>query len=101
VNYSAKIDLTTGQETEIPLLNFIDVTDKEAVVVCAPGGGGWGNPLDRDPELVRQDARNGIISLVKARDVYGVVLDADTELFDVDYQVTDKWRQQMKKSQPA
>ena len=38
------------------------------------GGGGWGDPLDRDPEMVCTDAKNGYISLETARDVYGVVL---------------------------
>ena len=37
------------------------------------GGGGWGDPLDRDIERVRQDARNEIISANCAEKVYGVV----------------------------
>jgi N-methylhydantoinase B len=38
------------------------------------GGGGLGNPLDRDPELVLADVVDGYISLDAARDVYGVVI---------------------------
>ena len=41
------------------------------------GGGGWGDPLDRDPEFVRIDTRNGIVSRDSAKDVYGVVLEGD------------------------
>jgi N-methylhydantoinase B len=82
-------------------LDFIEITEEEAGVVCAPGGGGWGNPLNRDPELVRKDTRNGIISQAKARDIYGVVLDTSSELFIVDYPATEKRRQQMKGNQPA
>jgi len=41
------------------------------------GGGGWGDPLQRDSELVRLDARNEIISLDSARKLYGVVLEGE------------------------
>jgi N-methylhydantoinase B len=36
------------------------------------GGGGWGDPLDRDVERVRDDARNEIISVESAEKIYGV-----------------------------
>ena len=41
------------------------------------GGGGWGDPLARDPERVRQDVARGIITARGAREDYGVVLDRD------------------------
>jgi N-methylhydantoinase B len=50
--------------------------DSEAIVRTG-GGGGWGDPLDRDPELVRQDVVEDFISPEAARDDYGVVLAAD------------------------
>ena len=40
------------------------------------GGGGWGDPCQRSPELVRQDVERGLVSVEGARR-YGVVLDAD------------------------
>jgi len=39
-----------------------------------PGGGGYGDPLERDPEAVREDAAQGKISAAHARAAYGVVL---------------------------
>jgi N-methylhydantoinase B len=39
------------------------------------GGGGYGNPLDRDPEKIRLDVRDEYISVDRARNVYGVVID--------------------------
>ena len=39
------------------------------------GGGGWGDPLERDPELVGLEIRRGLVSVQGARS-YGVVLDA-------------------------
>jgi N-methylhydantoinase B len=41
------------------------------------GGGGWGDPFERDPELVRCDARDGVISFDSARREYGVVLEGE------------------------
>ncbi|MBS7635037.1 hydantoinase B/oxoprolinase family protein [Candidatus Bathyarchaeota archaeon] len=40
------------------------------------GGGGWGDPLERNPYLVLEDYKNGLISAEMARDIYGVVIDA-------------------------
>ncbi len=40
------------------------------------GGGGWGDPLERDPELVGLEIRQGLVTAEGARD-YGVVVDAD------------------------
>jgi len=43
-----------------------------------PGPGGWGDPLERDPARVLRDVRNELVSLVSARDDYGVVVDPTT-----------------------
>lgn len=40
------------------------------------GGGGFGNPINRDPELVAYDVQEGYVSVEAARRDYGVVLDA-------------------------
>ena len=45
-----------------------------AVVVATAGGGGWGDPLHRDPELVRKDVLNGYISVESAARDYGMVI---------------------------
>ena len=47
----------------------------EHLVLEMPGGGGLGDPLDRDPERVAEDVRNGFVSVERARADYGVVLD--------------------------
>ena len=41
------------------------------------GGGGWGNPLDRSIELVREDVLDGYVSREQAEKVYGVRVEAD------------------------
>ncbi|MCC7346835.1 MAG: hydantoinase B/oxoprolinase family protein [Variibacter sp.] len=44
--------------------------------VITPGGGGFGDPLDRDPALVAEDTRQGKVSAAAALAEYGVVLSA-------------------------
>jgi N-methylhydantoinase B len=44
------------------------------VRVVTTGGGGWGDPLAREAELVAQDVTEGRVSPAAARDDYGVVL---------------------------
>ncbi len=52
----------------------------------AGGGGGYGDPLKRPAEKVLKDVRNGFISIEKAREDYGVVIDPKT--FKVDMEET-------------
>jgi N-methylhydantoinase B len=40
--------------------------------VITAGGGGYGDPRERDPEAVREDVRDGYVSAEQAREVYGV-----------------------------
>src|SRR5207302_3932494 len=54
----------------------------DAYALRSGGGGGFGSPLERPPELVREDVRQGYVSLGAARDYYGVVLDAETLTVD-------------------
>jgi N-methylhydantoinase B len=44
----------------------------------AGGGGGYGDPYLRDPNLVAQEVKNGILSLEKAKEDYGVIIDPET-----------------------
>jgi len=44
------------------------------VVQTSAGGGGWGSPFERDPQLVLADVREGYVSVEGARDQYAVVL---------------------------
>ena len=50
------------------------------LVLEMPGGGGLGDPLDRDPERVAEDVRNGLVSVEHARGDYGVVIGAGEAL---------------------
>ncbi len=59
------------------------------------GGGGYGDPLERDPQLVREDVSDDYVSLDRARRDYGVVLrvvDADLREYEVDAAATEAER---------
>ncbi len=42
------------------------------MVAGSPGGGGWGDPHERERELVERDVRDGVVSSEAARDLYGL-----------------------------
>jgi N-methylhydantoinase B len=67
----------------------------DLVSLRSGGGGGWGDPLDRDPELVRMDVKNEYISIKVAREVYGVILDPDT--LSIRWGETKKLREEMRR----
>jgi N-methylhydantoinase B len=48
------------------------------VTVELPGGGGYGPPGARDPQRVLEDVREGYVSIERARDEYGVLIDPVT-----------------------
>ena len=52
----------------------------QRLVLGLPGGGGLGNPKERDPELVRQDVLDELVSLAQAREAYGVAFTPDFEI---------------------
>jgi N-methylhydantoinase B len=60
------------------------------------GGGGWGDPREREPERVRQDVERGYVSRQAARDDYGVALADD---LSIDAEETARLR--AKDSDPA
>jgi N-methylhydantoinase B len=49
-----------------------------SAIVATAGGGGWGDPLQRDPELVQRDVGEGFVSVESAARDYGVVIDPHT-----------------------
>ena len=49
----------------------------DRVGIVSSGGGGFGDPRERDPAAVLRDLRNGLVSVTEARDVYGVAVRSD------------------------
>jgi N-methylhydantoinase B len=47
----------------------------DVVSIRTGGGGGWGDPLERSPNAVRNDVVTGFLSIEDAEKIYGVILD--------------------------
>jgi len=67
----------------------IPVPLNASAIVRTGGGGGWGDPYQRDPELVRADVMEELVSREAARDQYGVVLRDD---LSIDQEATGRLR---------
>ena len=64
----------------------------EVWVGVSSGGGGWGDPLDRLPQVVADDVRDGFVSWATAAEVFGVLLNPAG---DVDHDATESRRQEI------
>ena len=64
----------------------------ERLVLKLPGGGGYGDPLERDPELVCRDIEDGLVSPEHALEAYRVVLTEGEDGFVVDEEATARRR---------
>ncbi|MEM2959847.1 MAG: hydantoinase B/oxoprolinase family protein [Candidatus Jordarchaeaceae archaeon] len=93
-----KID-KEGREIELMGMGVEIIQPGEYIKSIMAAGGGYGDPLERDPERVRQSARDNWVSLKKAREVYGVVFRnaEDPETIEVDYEATERLRQELKR----
>jgi N-methylhydantoinase B len=74
----------------IPPHSVVHVDIGERVVFCHQGGGGVGDPFERDLEAVRSDVLNEIVSIKGAKEDYGVVIDPET--LQIDLEETKKLR---------
>ena len=55
----------------------------DLVRICTAGGGGWGDPLEREAGLVLDDVKDGFVSRQAALHDYGVVIDGDALTVDM------------------
>ncbi len=86
-----------GSRTVLPAkCDNISVEAGDELDYITWGGGGWGDPLARDPELVALEVRRGLVSKDGARDKYGVVLAGKA----VDTGATEALRAKMRKNRP-
>ena len=75
----------------------------QVVRVVTTGGGGWGDPLEREPELVLRDVIDGKVSRSSAHEDYGVVLapESGANAFVIDEQATTALRASSRPSDTA
>src|SRR5215813_13679718 len=70
----AWVERADGSIEEIPSKRVLTLHQGESLHIDTPGGGGYGDPFERDPEAVRQDACDRRVTVLLARQQYGVVL---------------------------
>lgn len=89
--------VTRGEE-KIPYLvgRIYPLYPNDILTKICGGGAGVGNPIEREPEKVREDVIKEFISIEHARDVYKVVLDPKT--FEVDEKATNELRSKSKEA---
>ena len=69
------VNPNTPTEETIPTVTAsLPLRPGDVVSVCTPGGGGFGDPLERDPRHVLGDLLDERISAQAAEDVYGVII---------------------------
>ena len=68
---------TDGTRRDLPSKVTTFLAQGDHLRTVTPGGGGWGDPLERPADLVAADVREGLITAGRAAAVYGVVLTAD------------------------
>lgn len=87
-------DLSTWQ---MSLQSDIKFEKGSSFVLLTGGGGGYGDPLERDIKLVKEDVKHGYVSVEGAKNDYGVIIDPET--LTVEEKKTEKLRKKLAKSE--
>ena len=83
------------------MFSGVPVDGGDVLAHYTQGGGGYGDPLERVPDRVLEDVLDEYVSIEKAREDYGVVIDAvDHEILDyrVNQANTEKLRAEMRRA---
>jgi N-methylhydantoinase B len=106
-----KVEFVTEGKTWTPAMRSKE--DKRALKTGdtlranSPGGGGYGNPLERDLDAVERDLNGAYISRATAEQVYGVVIAsqstpaAGTPVYALDRAASEQRRQQLASQKQA
>lgn len=76
-------DDLTGSESHTVQWGEFEVGPGDVLYVRFMGGGGYGDPIDREPQLTARDVAAGLVSKRAAHDIYGVVLANTGEVNEV------------------
>jgi N-methylhydantoinase B len=68
-----------GTELRLPSkVSAYPVKRGEIISFQTAGGGGYGNPLEREVGMIESDLRKGLVSIAAVEKYYGVVVDRET-----------------------
>jgi N-methylhydantoinase B len=65
----------TSREKQIGKIDVLELNPGDVLRIELAGGGGYGNPLERDPEKLLNDVQQGFVSVGAAEDEYGVIIE--------------------------
>lgn len=85
---SAWIERADGSKEQLPNAAVVELQPGETIIGIDASGGGYGNPLERDPASVLHDVVEGWETAERAAKVYGVHLTETPEGFTVDQEAT-------------
>ena len=81
-----------GEETHLSSKSTVHLQPGDVISYRTSGGGGFEDPLLRDPERVLSDVADGKVSSERASRVYGVVITEDGAGYSIDQAATEKLR---------
>jgi N-methylhydantoinase B len=87
---SSHIVKRDGSTQQLPSKVTTFVDGGNLIITETPGGGGWGEAIERDASAVANDVSEGLISPARAQDIYRVAVIPET--FALDKEGTDKLR---------
>jgi N-methylhydantoinase B len=87
----------SGDIQKLPSKCTIRINNGDTLIIRTPGGGGYGDPLIRDPKYVQKDVEAGLVSLDNAEKFYGVILDEKS--MTLLEEATEALRKSIRKSQ--
>jgi len=89
-----------GEPEELgTVFSSVPIAEGDTFVHPSSGGGGFGDPLDRDPEAVLADVTDDYVSIERAATDYGVVIDeidADRCEYEIDHEATEQRREHIR-----
>jgi N-methylhydantoinase B len=95
--YGIEVLRADGGRDSLPgMIDDVPIAAEDLVTVWTTGGGGWGDPLQRDPEKVRYDVTVGLVTDDAARLDYGVVVTRAQGKVEVDEVATSELRETLR-----
>jgi N-methylhydantoinase B len=89
-----QLDDLGGSSRLLPYCEF-HIGNNDILYMRSSSGGGYGDPLEREPQRVLSDVEDGIVSRQAARDIYGVVIDGDEPALN--FAATERSRADLRK----
>lgn len=94
-----------GEQTEMgTVFSNYSISEGDAFVRPSSGGGGFGDPTERDPEEVIEDVKDDYVSVERAERDYGVMIEViDPELcaYKIDHEATEEKREYIRENREA